>query len=160
MHFQTLKQPESSTRLGTDTVLSLNLNLSLCQLFENISRMCPQRKVHFRMLSKSSKSGKIKHLKLMGDKIRIQMDVISNTTNAKSDQWSIEYFYTTLIALEPILLSSLTYGSEGNDIELPVTLSSVKNFKTNVNVMYRLRSEMRSLDCVNHFFFYLCYYLC
>ena len=67
------------------------------------------------MLSRPTKSRKIKHLKLVGDKLRSQIGIISNMNNTTSDLGNIEIF-TTLSALEPLLLSSLTCGSKVNDI--------------------------------------------
>ena len=67
LSFKNFKHPEIKTRLGERNVLFLKFILLLGQLFMNRSKMCHRRKVTFRMLSKSIKSVKIKHLKLMGD---------------------------------------------------------------------------------------------
>ena len=89
----------------------------------------------------------------MGEKLRSQMGIISNMTNAKSDVGIIEYFSTNRTSLETILLSSLTCGSEVNVIEFLEMLPSVNNSETDVQMISRLRSELRSSDCGHRFLF-------
>ena len=115
--------------------------------------MCPRRKVPFRMLSRLSTSGNVRHLKLIGNKLRIQMDFISNTTTAASDLGNIEHFSTNLAALETLMISSLTCDSEDNDVELLEILLSVNNSETDVQMISRSRSELRSSDGRHHFLF-------
>ena len=92
------------------------------------------------MLSKSTNSGKIKHSKIMGDKLRIQIGVISNITNTNSDIGNILCFFYTRNSLEPLVFSSLKYGSKANDIEFLKVLPSVNNYETVVQLISRLRS--------------------
>ena len=153
--FKKFKQPEINNRLGTWKALCLIFVLSLCQFFMSRSRMFPHRKVPFRMLSKSTKSGKIKHLKLICYKLRIQIAIVLNTNNTMSDLGNIACFSTTRTALEPLLISSLTCDSKVNNIEFLKVLPSANNSEYDVQLMPLacLRSELDSSDGGCYFFF-------
>ena len=131
----------------------MNFILFLGQFFKNRSRIWPRRKVPFRALSQLTKSGKIKYLKFIGDKLRSQIGIVSNMTNATSDIGNMVCFSITITTLKPLLLSSFTNGSEANNIEFLEVLLLVRNTEADTFLIYRLRSEIWSSDCGNHFLF-------